>query len=110
MSAPLGRDAPQKPLMLARGKPFVHIIDRRATPFPAGMTATIEIRNAAESALLDSWEGTVTADAVSWNIPAATADEIPAGAIYTLTVVMPTAPPTPYEWYWGPVVRRHRQQ
>ncbi|MGV9818436.1 LtfC-like domain-containing protein [Nocardia xishanensis] len=106
----LGHDAAQRPLILARGRAFVHRITPRTTPFPAGMTAQIEIRDSTESTLLDTWPGTVTTTAVDWNVPAATADSIPAGARYTLAVVMPTAPPTPYDWYAGPVVRRYRQQ
>ncbi|MFR9767040.1 hypothetical protein [Nocardia sp. SC052] len=110
MTAPLGHDAPQRPLVLARGRAFVHQITPATTPFPAGMTATIEIWDSTETTLLDIWLGTVTPTAVTWSVPAASADAIPAGARYTLSVVMPTAPPTGYDWCFGPVIRRHRQQ
>lgn len=108
MTAPLGYDAVQKPLILARNRNFVHSITPRGTQFPAGMTASIEIRDGAETTLLDTWVGTVSAASVDWNVLAATADAIPSNARYTLGVVMPTSPATPYEWFFGRVMRRHR--
>lgn len=110
MTAGLGYDAIQKPLILARGRAFVHRITPSSTAFPVEMTAAIEIRDSTETTLIDTWPGTVTADSVTWVINAETADAIPAGAYYTLAVVMPTAPPTPYDWFVGPVIRRYRRQ
>ncbi|MBF6328719.1 DUF7264 domain-containing protein [Nocardia transvalensis] len=109
MTSSLGRDGIAKPLILSRGRNFVHRITPETTSFPAGMTAQIDIYDSTETTLLDSWPATVTPLSVDWRVPPATADTIPGGAFYVLSVVMPTAPATSHDWFYGPVVRRYRR-
>lgn len=97
-------------LELARGRDFVHEIHPRSGSYPAAMTAEIQIRDSTDTVLLDTWPGTVTTSAVTWQVDAATADAIPGGARFTLAVVMPTAPPSSYDWVVGIVYRRYRWQ
>ncbi|MFC3963503.1 LtfC-like domain-containing protein [Nocardia jiangsuensis] len=101
----LGYQPTLQPLKLTTGASFVQTIQPSGgAVFPAG-TAIVIVLTAPGGAPLGSWNATVDANSARWTVPAATCDDIPANARYTMLVTYPTSPATTYAWYAGSVIR-----
>lgn len=101
----LGYQPKIEPLKLTTGASFVQTIQPTdGAVFPSGTTVSIVI-TAPGGAPLGTWPATVTSNAASWTVPAATSDPIPTNSRYTMLVTYTTTPATTYAWYVGSVIR-----
>ncbi|MBH0775018.1 LtfC-like domain-containing protein [Nocardia bovistercoris] len=101
----LGYQPTLEPLKLTTGAGFVQTIQPSdGAVFPSGTTVSIVLTTPGGGAL-GTWAATVTSTAATWNVAAATCNDIPANSRYTMLVTYPTAPVTTYAWFAGVVVR-----
>ncbi|MFF0546963.1 LtfC-like domain-containing protein [Nocardia thailandica] len=107
MSDTFGHDPIQRPIVLSTAAAFVHQIQPRTTPFPAGIEARIELWDSTWATLLDTWDATtVTTSLIEWAIEPSSTGAIPEHSRYRLYLTYPTAPALPYLWATGAVIRK----
>ncbi|MFD9804760.1 hypothetical protein [Streptomyces sp. NPDC059071] len=101
----LGYQPTIEPLKLTTGASFVQTIQASGTAtFPTN-TAVKIVLTAPGGAVLDTWNGVVGTNTVTWTVANTAADAIPAGSRYTILVTYPYTPAVTYAWYEGVVLR-----
>ncbi len=103
MTSALGYQPELIPLTLSAGSLFTQVLEApTGTTFASGTTSWIVLHSG--TTLLDTWYGVVDTSTVTWTIPAAKTDPIPAGARYRIYIQDPGAT-DPQEWMYGPIER-----
>lgn len=97
-------------LILTRGADFVARYDVHPDDpdIGGGATARIEITETSDtdSAIVDTWDGVVSARYIEFRTESEDCDEIPAQFKYRLLVSLPDSPTLEHCWYFGSIKRK----